>query len=330
MAKQAFRPFNIRRTDRKIQLVKVLEVIKKHQEAGIERVTSRQLYYRLVAAGVIPNNARSYQNLTTLLTDARYMGLVDWDFIVDLGREPIIPNQFHNLKHLAEVAVASLKYDRWAGQSNYVEVWVEKQALQSVLEPIGNELHIPIVVNKGYTSASSMYRSATRLRTAERRGKTPHVIYCGDLDPSGEDMVRDISDRLTEFGVQDAQITKLALLLSHVEEHECPVNPAKTTDSRFQGYADQIQSDPGYARVVEAQGLDAADVYSWELDALPVEVLDNMVREAVEQLIDDPDHVEEVKDKERRDKAHLLKAVQKIMDGTFNDDDDDDDDGDAR
>lgn len=324
MPKQAFRDTNTFRTGKRKQtLAQIVQVIEEHQAAGIRRMTSRQLYYRLVAANIIPNNARSYQNLTTLLTDARYAGFIDWNFIVDLGREPLIPTQYEDINELADAAVASLRYDRWEGQGRYVEVWVEKQALQSVLEPIGDELHVPIVVNKGYTSASSMYRSAVRLSQQKQAGRKTFVIYCGDLDPSGDDMVRDIGDRLREFGVVPT-ITKLALNLDQVREYECPVNPAKSTDSRFQGYADKFMSDPDYAAICDAQGVDPNEVHSWELDAIPVAELDRLVREAVKKHIVHPELVEEIKEKEQADKRAMRKAAEAIARGEFSADEDDD------
>lgn len=303
--------------------MRILKVIEEHQAAGILRMTSRQLYYRLVAANIVPNNARSYQNLTTLLTDARYAGYVDWNFIVDLGREPLIPTQYADINELADAAVASLRYDRWEGQGRYVEVWVEKQALQSVLEPIGDELHVPIVVNKGYTSASSMYRSAVRLAQQRKKGRKCYVIYAGDLDPSGDDMVRDISDRLREFG-QSPTITKLALNLEQVREYECPVNPAKSSDSRFKGYAEKFLDDPVYAEICAAQGEDPTEVHSWELDAIPVAELDRLVREAIEAHIVHPELVEAIKEKEQKDKRAMRRAAQAIASGEFEADDDDD------
>ncbi len=319
MSKIEFRQNAFRTAARKQLLEKVLKVVDSHVAAGIQRVTARQLYYRLVAANVVPNTEKSYKSVTALLADARYAGRIDRDFIVDLGREPIIPQQFNDLRHLARTALRALRYDRWQGQNHYVELWVEKQALQSVLEPIGDEFHVPVVVNKGYTSASSMFRNAARLIHAQKNlARTPVVIYCGDFDPSGEDMVRDVEERLNEFGAHPI-VSKLALTLPQVFENECPPNPAKITDSRCAAYVERMRDDDVYASICDAQGLDVDEGYSWELDALPVDVFETLVREAIQDWIKYPKAVKEVIAREKRDKERLERAVEEIMEETEDD-----------
>lgn len=44
----------------------------------------------------------------------------------------------------------------------YLEVWVEKDALSGVLKRVTEKYHVPILVNRGYSSASAMYDSFMR------------------------------------------------------------------------------------------------------------------------------------------------------------------------
>lgn len=73
---------------------------------------------------------------------------------------------------------------------------MEKDALAGVLAPIASEFHVTMMVNRGYSSQSAMYEAGKRYIENCQDGRYPHLIYLGDMDPSGEDMVRDISDRL--------------------------------------------------------------------------------------------------------------------------------------
>jgi len=66
---------------------KVKEVVDDFQSQGY-RMTLRQLYYQLVSKDVIPNIASEYAKLSTLLTEARMYGYIDWDFIEDRIRVP--------------------------------------------------------------------------------------------------------------------------------------------------------------------------------------------------------------------------------------------------
>ncbi len=61
---------------------RVNSIITEYSSKGYE-LTLRQVYYQLVATGVIENTERSYKNLGTLISNARLAGLVDWESIVD-------------------------------------------------------------------------------------------------------------------------------------------------------------------------------------------------------------------------------------------------------
>lgn len=231
------------------------------------RVTLRQLFYRLVGANVIPNTERSYKNLGTLVSQGRLAGLIDWQAIEDRVRKAERHAEFESLADLARAALYSWRLPRWNTQPKYVELWCEKDALSSVLAPITANYHVTLMVNRGYSSSSAMYESACRLN--ERGdGKDKVVLYLGDHDPSGEDMVRDVRDRLTVFRVDCLEVRKVALTREQVDEHDLPPNPARTTDARFRQYQEEHGN------------------HSWEVDALPPEVLEEIVEEAIEAEMD--------------------------------------------
>ena len=82
------------------------------------------------------------------------------------------------------------------------------------------------------------------------------------------DMNRDIGNRLENMNIWFANVRRIALNMDQVIHYDPPPNPTKLTDSRAGGYI----ADHGYE--------------SWELDALEPHVIDNMVREAVIDLMD--------------------------------------------
>ena len=93
------------------------------------RMTLRQLYYQLVSRDIIPNSKPEYAKLSTLLTEARMYGLIDWNFIEDRIRIPKMSSQWDSIPDLVQSSIASYRKKRWEGQENYVEVWVEKYDL---------------------------------------------------------------------------------------------------------------------------------------------------------------------------------------------------------
>ncbi len=78
------------------------------------------------------------------------------------------------------------------------------------------------MVNRGYSSASAMYESARRF-LREGRDKRSILFYLGDHDPSGEDMVRDVQERLATFGA-DVDVQKIALTMEQVKRYRPPPN----------------------------------------------------------------------------------------------------------
>lgn len=179
----------------------------------------------------------------------------------------------HPVKSVREVAYSGEVYNlEVEGTNTYCVPCVvhncEKDALAGVISPIASEYHITLMVNRGYSSQSAMYEAGKRYIENCRDGKWPHLIYLGDMDPSGEDMVRDISDRLEMYNVGELQVTKIALTMDQVEAYKPPPNPAKMSDSRAKKY-------------VQEHGKS-----SWEVDALPPVALTQIINDALADLVD--------------------------------------------
>lgn len=269
-------------------------IITKYMAMGL-RLTLRQLYYQFVAHHGLPNLERSYKNLGRLLSEARLAGLVDWEAIEDRGRVPTIWNEWANVEDRMEQALRAFRLPRWDDQPAYVELWVEKQALAGVLEPVAARWHMPLMVNKGYSSQSAMWQAAQRFLD-KGDGKDTVLLYLGDHDPSGEDMVRDIRDRMETFGVYDLDVRKVALTMDQVEEYNPPPNPAKMTDSRAGGYVAKHGDE------------------SWEVDALDPDTLVRLITGHVEELVDQ-DRMDAVKERERTEVARMRKVIGRPAQG---------------
>lgn len=277
------------RGDTRKLLDSLISIVDAYQQQGY-RMTLRQLYYQLVARGIIPNEQRLYDKLSRVLTDARMAGLVDWDFIEDRIRTPKFPNEFSDVHSLVQTAISVYRRPRWADQPFYVEVWVEKDALSGVLLPLTDEYHVRLLVNRGYSSATAMFDAAERFKRAACLGKRCILIYLGDHDPSGEDMVRDIRDRLTSFRA-NVDVRKIALTRQQIDQYNPPPNPAKMSDTRADKY-------------VKTHG-----EHSWELDALPPDVLIELAKVSLDQVIDRSKY-DAVLEQEQADKLRLTSLVE--------------------
>ena len=176
----------------------ICSIIKQYRLEGYS-LTSRQLYYQLVARDIIPNAQKVYTRICKLLVDLRYNGEIDWSAIEDRGRVPQKHSEWDDINGLIKSALAAYRLPRWTDQDHYIELYCEKQALEGVLKPVADKYHMYFGVNKGYSSASTMYDIAQRMRDQIAEGKECIILYLGDHDPSGLDMVRDINKRVCEF-----------------------------------------------------------------------------------------------------------------------------------
>lgn len=229
-------------------------------------MTLRQVFYRMVAAQILPNNVREYKSLGRALVKARQAGLIPWDWMEDRLRQARTVPMYGSLSEYWDIVMRSYRRDVWQDQPALVEAWLEKDALSGIfldeLRPYGVTLN----VGRGYDGWSSIERAARRY---ESWGETV-ILYFGDMDPSGQDMVRSLGERLAFFGCDRSslEIIKSALTLDDIEKYELPPDFAKRTDSRSSAYIAEY-----------------GDI-AVELDALPPRVLRERIIYEVESYMD--------------------------------------------
>lgn len=289
------------------------------------KLSNRQLYYRLVGKDLIPNFIEIYKRICKFLTDCRYGGYIDWDAIEDRGRVPERRSQWNTIQDLIDTAVDSYRLPRWKDQKYYIELYCEKEAMDSVLRPVADKYHIYFGYNKGYCSASTIYDIAKRVKKQIENRKIVKILYLGDHDPSGLDMIRDVETRIKEFlkiwcenyffetecENKDSEwfetdelghdgwrwffetdyingkfeLIHVALTTKQIKQYHPPPNPAKFSDPRATTYISK------YGEV------------SWELDSLEPELLMQLTEEAILQFLDVDKYNVWIKKEEKESKA---------------------------
>lgn len=264
-------------------------------------LTVRQLYYQLVARDLIPNAMDVYKRVCTFITDLKYIGLIDWNAIEDRGRPTTRPSQWEDINGLIKSALNSYRLPRWDDQDYYIEVYCEKQAMESVLQPIAAKYHVYFGVNKGYSSSSAMYSIAKRVEEQINLDKEVIMLYLGDHDPSGLDMVRDIQKRVCEFLRLEVDndlfnVRQIALNQEQIKLYNPPSNPARITDPRAKWYLKQFGKR------------------SWELDALEPKVLAQITEDAILEYLDEDKYNEWI-EREQEEAEKLRKFGESIKKG---------------
>lgn len=203
-------------------------------------LTLRGLYYQLVSRGMT-NTLRHYKRVVSAMGQARREGVIGYGQFSDHDREPVgstdaeptnLEDQIEDAKSAVMSWVNYYRKSRWENQPRYVELWIEKKALQGVFQTVSEFHHVALCPCKGYPSLTFLSEAAGRFARAGRRGQSPVIVYFGDHDPSGEDIPRAIGNSLlADFGV-DVEVQVIGLTEEQCLDLQLPPAPVKSTDSR--------------------------------------------------------------------------------------------------
>lgn len=272
-----------RRTRAEVEEIKAVAWI---ELSAANPMTLRQVHYRIVARAdtTYTNTPGDYSQLSKWLVQERLSGAIPWEWIEDRLRKPRHVSMFGDLEEFVEIVRHSYRRDVWTGQPDYLEVFVEKDALSAIFEDALGSYGVTLNVGRGYSSWSSIKAAADRFDA----GGT--ILYFGDFDPSGEDMVRALEASLANPDLPNGgsfpTVIKCALTREDIDAYSLPPDFTKATDTR-------------QAAFVARYG----DV-AVELDALPVAVLrERIVREVETRM--DGDALEETRRQEREDRGRL-------------------------
>jgi hypothetical protein len=232
-----------------------------HSAANIVRaydtgVTLRQLFYRLVAAEILPNNRVAYARLSSVTADARRRAT--FPALIDRTRSIHRYPTFLGPREARSWLGRIYRRDRTEGQSGSIYLGVEKAGIVEQLQSWFGDLGIPILALGGYSSQTYIDQVVDDVQQQDRLAV---LIYAGDFDASGEDIDRDFRTRADVFN----EVVRVALNADQVRQYKLPEQMGKATDSRARGFVER------HGRLVQV-----------ELDALPPDVLRNLFQEAID------------------------------------------------
>jgi hypothetical protein len=229
-------------------------------------ITGRGIGYKLFTAGLTRSMSRNeMQRVYRLLKEAREEGIIPWEWIVDETREIEQVSTWKDPAAFVQCVHRSYRRDFWNQQPVRVEVWSEKGTVRGVLRPVLDQYAVAFRVMHGFGSATSVNDAAK-----DKDGRVLHVLYVGDLDPSGLFMsLEDLPKRLSEYGGYHVILTRIALTWKQVMSG-LPSFPAadKKKDTRYKWWTSSFGDR------------------CWELDAMDPNDLRNCVEEAIRELIE--------------------------------------------
>jgi hypothetical protein len=194
-------------------------------------MTVRQTFYQMVARGLIAKTETEYHTtVCRLLTKLRLAGDIPFGWIADNTRWMRKPRTYDSLDSALRLTVETYRRALWSRMPEYVEIWIEKDALAGVIYSITSEWDVPLMVTRGYPSLSYVYEAAEYISELQ---KPTYIYYFGDYDPSGLDISRSLEDRLRLFAPgAELYFERVAINDYQIRMYNLPTRPTKPTDSR--------------------------------------------------------------------------------------------------
>ncbi len=290
--------------DRLNQVIDILNELKDYQP-----VTLRQIHYQLVGKNLVENTTSNYGMLSKLVKYARIDGHIPWKAIEDRVRYAYLNRGWRNQEHFLETERSNFLKgygrDLQQGQDNYLEVWLEKDALSGIFQRMLRPFYISLCPARGFSSVSFLNDLRNRILSSQKKGQQAIMLYFGDLDPSGDIMLPSMKTTLEgEMEVTGIKYDPVALTPEQIKQYNLPVKmaSAKKTDSRYKKFR-------------EKHGDQAV-----ELDALSPKQLEEIIAKATTKYIDLSKveyHREETK-KERTTLKDFRQKVETFIDDNWN------------
>lgn len=248
-------------------------------------MTVRQLFYQLTTVGAIAKTEQEYKGTVCRLTkEMRLNGELPWHWLADNTRWMHKPDTYGGITDLLESSQQAYRRALWDPQTNsdYCEVWIEKDALTGVFYDVTSDFDVPLMPCRGYPSLSFIRGAAESLvrelgtRAMAHTNPSACIYYFGDFDPSGVDISRSTEARLREFinemhpagGLmqQFFHFHRVAVNHDQIEAMGLPTRPTKTSDSRSAKFGHNV---------------------SVEVDAINPDTLRQMTRDCITAHIDE-------------------------------------------
>ena len=276
---------------------KAWEVACKFHETYHEALTLRGIFYRLVSDGIIPNTKSAYKRLSAVLAKARYQGKFEWYLIKDetrpvhsMERFEYYPSEPLNVEELLErikreiESYTDVSINPWEDQECRIIMVLEKQALADIVYTFIKEVFpfgiYKLIVIRGYDSATDIKRIADYVEGITFQKKKAVVLILTDFDPSGEDIARDLRERVRMLIHDDIEektiFEKIAVTLDQIEKYKLPATPESAEEIV------KMQRDPRFKKWKHG-------LFRVELDALVSlvpEEFKQILKSAIEKYFD--------------------------------------------
>jgi hypothetical protein len=245
----------------KTERAKAEWALKVYQESGRTRTTARAMHYFCLGRTDYPlfnRTGKQYDerpftdsdddNITEWIALAKRQGLLSWDAIRDetVSEEGVVEyiphhsdfsynysNSFpyfslsdlrrHLKSRTFECHTSRVERD----QPYHLELWVEKNTMNSMLKPVSDRYDAALITFKGQPSWGAVQNLCNR--AAQQDPRPTLVFYLSDLDVYGFLMASQMSEKVDELnkeffeGRLDIRVRRIGLTPEQVREYKIPL-----------------------------------------------------------------------------------------------------------
>jgi hypothetical protein len=262
------------------------------------KLTAKQIYYCAVAHG-LQNDPGIQRSFITLMSRARELGDIDGTKIVDRSRlqfggdpqwstgEGYLQYKLQELLDSKDNATLSF----WDGQPEYIEVWIDKDALAIPTSYITNKYRVTLCTAK--IVAADFYRAAVaRFKASADAGRQLSIIHLTDHDPDGLVASKNLAERIGKNLTDNLKVnlSRVDLTYETVTTYNLQHDPTRTKvkdliyEQQFGNKCWELESiNPGeYIKMVESHIISHINTDIWEQRQEKIK----REREMMETLID--------------------------------------------
>ena len=212
--------FTMREDTRRIRdgIIKIYQDIRR-------KMTVRQVFYQAVSRGLVPKSEQyGYNLIQRNILEMRRYGHLPYSFVSDLSRRMVKPTTYNGLGDALDHWIQYYRIDVWQNQRDYVEIWLEKDALSGIFHEVTRKYDVPLYIARGFSSESFLHEAAMNIKAVQ---KPTYVYFFSDYDKAGLDLCNKVEKRLPMFGV-DINFERIGLNPDQIRDWNLPTRPEKS------------------------------------------------------------------------------------------------------
>lgn len=255
-------------------------------------LTGRQVYYRLVALGVVDKTDRSYKRVLDVLNRARRGQIIPMGAIRDDGASVAGLDRFASADQFLRTCLSTaegFELDLLQDQPQRVEVICESAGMVPQLARVARPYGVPVRSSGGFDSTTVKHQLG---RFYGEIGRPVVVLHIGDHDPSGEHIHINLAEDVGTFAAHYGgvlQLRRVAVTPEQQAAFNLPTGKVNSEDRRSFGSTFTVQAE-----------------------ALAPDVLADIVRDAIRSEID-LDLLKVACDRQADIRAELTDRLQALL-----------------